>query len=55
MTHDEAIAAGYKDDVCSKCGALFEAQIHFIHCDARPCPMVSTKDQRTLLQRLVGN
>jgi len=34
MTHDEAIAAGYKDETCPRCGKLFEAQIHFIRCDA---------------------
>jgi hypothetical protein len=53
MTHDEAIAAGYKDETCPKCGTLFEAQIHFIRCDAPRCPMVSTKDSRTLLQQLL--
>jgi hypothetical protein len=51
MTHDEAIAAGYKDETCPKCGTLFEAQIHFVRCEVQPCPMVSTKDSRTLLQR----
>jgi hypothetical protein len=43
MTHDEAIAAGYKDEMCPKCGTLFAAQIHFIRCDAEPCPMKSTR------------
>lgn len=51
---EEALAAGYKDETCAKCGILFEAQIHFIRCDARPCPMRSTQDPRPLLERLVG-
>lgn len=46
----EALAQGYKDEMCSRCGALFKAYIHFIHCDARPCPMISTKEPRSLLQ-----
>lgn len=49
--HDEALAQGYKDETCSKCGAPFLAHIHFVRCDARPCPMVSTKDTRTFLEQ----
>lgn len=49
----EAIAEGYKDETCPKCGTLFEAHIHFIRCDAEPCPMKSTKDTRSLLDRLL--
>jgi uncharacterized C2H2 Zn-finger protein len=52
-SRDQAIAEGYKDEACPKCGAVFEAQIHFIRCDAKPCPMVSTQEPRTLLQRLI--
>ena len=48
---ERALADGYKDETCPRCGAVFEAQIHFIRCDAKPCPMVSTKDPRTLLER----
>lgn len=49
---EQALADGYKDETCPKCGALFEAQIHFVRCDAKPCPMVSTKDPRTIFERL---
>lgn len=52
---EEAISQGYKDETCPRCGGLFEAQIHFIHCDAKPCPMVSTKDARTFLQMLTDS
>lgn len=55
-TREEALAEGYKDETCAKCGALFEAQIHFIFCDTKPCPMKSTTETRSLLQRFVdGN
>lgn len=53
--HAEAIAEGYKDETCPKCGTLFEAHIHFIRCDAESCPMKSTKDTRTLLDMFVGD
>lgn len=53
VTHDEAIAAGYKDETCPRCGTFFKAEIHFVPCEADPCPMISTKDSRTLLQRFV--
>jgi hypothetical protein len=48
----EALAQGYKDETCSKCGTVFKAYVHFVRCDAKPCPMVSTKDSRTILERL---
>lgn len=51
---EKALAQGYKDETCSRCGALIEAQIHFIRCDANPCPMKSTADTRTLLKMLCG-
>lgn len=44
---------GYKDETCGKCGAVFKAHIHFIRCDATLCPMVSTADGRTLLERFI--
>ena len=47
----EAIAEGFKDETCAKCGTLFEAHIHFVRCDADDCPMKSTKDTRTILER----
>lgn len=49
----EAEAQGYIDQTCSMCGTFFKAYIHFIRCDTRPCPMVSKKDPRTLLQRFI--
>lgn len=53
---EQALAEGYKDETCSKCGTLFEAQIHFIRCDVELCPMKSTTETRTLLQRFAdGN
>lgn len=50
-----AIAEGYKDETCSRCGVLFEAHIHFIRCGANPCPMRSTKDHRSLLEMIAGD
>jgi hypothetical protein len=53
---EAAIAQGYTDETCAKCGTLFEAHHHFVRCDARDCPMVSTSDPRTLFERLAdGN
>lgn len=49
---DQAIVDGYKDETCAKCGTLFEAHVHFIRCEARPCPMISTKDPCTLFERM---
>jgi hypothetical protein len=49
--HAEAIAEGYRDETCSKCGVEFLAHIHFIRCDATPCPMRSTADPRPLLEQ----
>ncbi len=49
-----AIAEGYKDETCSKCGTMFEAHKHFVLCDVRPCPMVSTSDPRSLFDRMAG-
>ncbi len=40
----EEIAQGYRDEVCPTCGTEFKAYIHFIRCEARPCPMISTKE-----------
>lgn len=50
---EEAIAEGYKDETCPKCGTLFEAHKHFILCDSRPCPMISTSDPRSLFDRML--
>ena len=46
----EALARGYKDETCPKCGAIFKAHIHFVRCEAKPCPMASTTETRTLAQ-----
>jgi uncharacterized OB-fold protein len=45
-THAEA------DEICPKCGTVFKPYHHWVRCEAKPCPMVSTKDPRTLLQRI---
>ncbi len=50
--HADAIAQGYKDETCSRCGTEFLAHIHFVRCKADPCPMRSTKDPRTLLEQM---
>ena len=41
--HAQAIAEGYKDEVCKECGVMFLAHIHFIRCDHSKCPMSSGK------------
>lgn len=46
--HAEAIAQGYKDETCSRCGTVFLAHIHFIRCNARPCPMLPDKPRSIL-------
>lgn len=51
---EEAIAEGYKDETCSKCGTLFEAHKHFILCNSRPCPMVSEVDPRSIFDHMAG-
>lgn len=48
--HDQAIAEGYKDEICPACGLELLAHHHFIRCDNSPCPMRSTSDPRTLLE-----
>lgn len=50
--HQEALAEGYKDEVCPKCGAVFLAFHHFVMCDDENCPM---KDGNpSLLEQLLG-
>jgi hypothetical protein len=39
------------NETCKKCGAVFEPHHHFVRCDAKPCPMISTKEPRTLLEQ----
>lgn len=50
--HCEAVAEGLKDETCPRCSAVFYAHIHFVRCENRPCPMISTKDPRSILERL---
>lgn len=50
--HRAALAEGFVDETCSHCGTLFPAHVHFIRCERRPCPMISTKNTRTILERL---
>jgi len=55
--HKEALAEGYKDEVCKKCGTVLLAHHHFVHCvNARlgECPMVSKKMPKSLLDMMVG-
>jgi hypothetical protein len=51
--HAEALANGYKDETCSRCGAEFLAHIHFIRCDHRPCPMLSD-NSKSVAEMLLG-
>jgi hypothetical protein len=51
VLHKRVLAEGYKDETCPKCKTLFEAHIHFVLCDVRPCPMISKKDPRTLFEK----
>lgn len=55
MNREQALAEGYKDEICSRCKKLFEAHIHWIRCDANPCPMKSTKEPRTLFEMWIGD
>ena len=41
--HDKCIKDGYKDELCSKCGDVFLAHVHFVRCDNKPCPMSNGK------------
>lgn len=40
------------DETCSRCGATFGPNIHFIRCNGEPCPMKSTEDTRSLMDIL---
>ena len=51
--HTQALSEGYKDETCPRCGVEFQAHIHFIRCDANPCPMRSKANTKTLLQMLL--
>jgi len=37
--HAEAVAEGYKDELCPECGVVFLAFHHFIRCQSETCPM----------------
>lgn len=50
--HQEALAEGYKDEVCPKCGAVFLAFIHFVMCSDAGCPMKDGKP--SLLEQIFG-
>lgn len=52
--HREAVEQGYKDETCGKCGAIFYAHKHMIICQNLPCPMASTKDTRSVFERLTA-
>jgi hypothetical protein len=41
-------------ECCPKCMALFEPHIYFIRCDEELCPMKSTEDKRSVLERLLN-
>ena len=56
IKHNEALSEGYKDEICSKCGAVLLAHHHFVKCDLAKCgdcPMVP-KDSKSLLDQLLG-
>jgi hypothetical protein len=37
--HAQALAEGYKDELCPECGVVFLAFHHFIRCQSETCPM----------------
>jgi hypothetical protein len=41
--HDNCIKKGYKDEICPKCNTIFLANVHFVRCDEKPCPMSNGK------------
>ena len=46
---------GYKNEVCSKCGAVYLAHIHFVMCFDDSCPMKSKSDTRSVLEMMWGS
>ena len=53
----EAIAQGYKDEVCSECGTVILAFHHFLRCKSETCPMKekdSSGKTHSLLEKLIG-
>jgi hypothetical protein len=59
--HEQALAEGYKDEVCPNagCGTVLLAHRHFIRCGIQGCPMVSRQNlnpdgnPKTLLDKLI--
>lgn len=49
--HKEALAEGYKDEKCLKCGTVFLAHHHMVRCDDPNCPM-KTPGGKSLLDML---
>jgi hypothetical protein len=50
--HQEALAEGYKDEVCPRCGVVFLAFYHFVKCSEDICPMKDGKP--SLLEQIFG-
>ena len=53
--HKEALAEGYKDEKCPKCGTMFLAHHHFVRCNEAECPMKSTTDTKSVLEHILGD
>jgi hypothetical protein len=51
--YQEALAEGYKDEVCLKCGQVYLAHFHFVRCNEPDCPM-KTPGGKSLLEMLLG-
>ena len=55
--HATALAEGYKDEVCNKCGLVFMAFHHFVRCQDPTCPMIARdKDgkSKTVLEMMLS-
>ena len=54
--HKEALAEGYKDKICPKCGNIFLAHHHFVNCHLAhcgECPMVS-QGTKSVFEHILG-
>ena len=54
--HREALAEGYKDEVCPKCEQVFLSHHHFVNCiyaHCEDCPMVPS-GAKSLLEQILA-
>lgn len=51
--HQEALAEGYKDEICPKCKTVLLAHHHLVNCPDSSCPM-RAKDGKSLLEMILG-